>query len=272
MITRRLVRPAYWSIRLMDILNYIPVSLDLQTGKIAYKGQLINRILYYLLFYTSVLKCLQLSYALLWLLVDFEIRSLHVVILTALWLSLVGIATFWGTELFQSRLAETIILFNSLEYAPPVQLEAEADRIARPPPNGSKFARKVKGYLRSRKVLSLVLRRRKIGVKNVKSLTQLILSLDLQEFLCIMTPFAVKMFVPLYIAMMVAFASWSIFSTSLVRRFSGVWWNLAKVVTFVFEILAAYYTETNILFLFFFQLAIQVTHFIRFDLEGKCMR
>ena len=116
MITRRLVQPAYKSIRLYDLLNFIPVTLDMKTGKMLYEGQLVTRILHYVLFYLSMLKNLQILFALLSMLVHFEMKSLHVTILTALWLSLLTTSTFWGSELFHRGLPETIVLFNSLEY------------------------------------------------------------------------------------------------------------------------------------------------------------
>ena len=238
MITKRLVQPAYMAIRLMDVLNFIPVSLDLKTGKMVYEGKLITRILHYLLFYMSLMKCIQLSCTLLWLLMNFEMRSLHVVILTALMLSLMGTSTLWASELFHSRLQETIILFNSLEYAPQDQERQ----------HGRSLAERMKAHAR------------------------VMLSWDLQEFLCVMTPFAVKLFVPLYIAMMTAFPHWSIFALSLVRSFEGAWWLLAKVLSVLFEILVVYCAETNILFLFFFQLALQVTHLVRGDTEVESMR
>ena len=247
MITRRLVQPAYKSIRFMDILNFIPVSLDLKTGQMLYEGQLVTRILHNVLFYSSVVKCLQITFALIRLLINFEMRSLHVVILTALWLSLMGTSTFWGSELFHSGLPETIILFNSLEYASPTQLGKEAAML---------------GGLKGGKNL----------MKWVVAHVHLLLSLDLQEFLCVMTPFAVKLFVPMYVAMMTVFPHWSIFATSLVHNFHGSWWLLTKAFIVVFEILTGFYCETNILFLFFFQLALQVTHFARIDIENQKMR
>ena len=247
MITKRIVQPAYRTIKLMDVLNYIPVSLDLKTGKMSYEGQLITRILHYLLFYMSVLKCLQISYALFWMLLDFKMGSLHVTILTALWLSLIGTSTFWGSELFHSGLQETIILFNSLEYAARDQLNKEAE-MTRSPKDGKSLFKWVKVHVR------------------------LLLSLDLQEFMCVMTPFAVKLFIPLYLAMMSVFPHWSIFATSLVPTFGGGWWLAAKVLIVIFEFLTAYYCETNILFLFFFQLALQVTHFARIETETENMR
>ena len=266
MITKRLVEPAHWSIRLMDILNCIPVSLDLKTGKISDKGpQRTTRIVHYTLFYMSGLKCLQTSYTLFWLLIDFKRELLHVVILAALMLSLVGTSMFWASELFHNRLAETIILFNSLEYAPPDQLRTEAG-----PQDGKILVTNVGVHARRR--LSLVLQCMKNWVHMVGGHARFILSLDLQESLCITTPFAVKLFVPLYIAMMSKFPDWEIFATSLVWTLAGAWWSLVKALILVFEILATYYTETNILFLFFFRLALQVTHITRFGLEAEKMR
>ena len=171
MITRRLVQPAYKSIRLMDIFNFIPATLDLTTGQLFYRGRLATRILHYVLFYMSVLKILQIVYALLNMLMHFESRSLYLIILTALWLSLLTISTFWGSELFHRGLPETIILFNSLQYSSSNQLDNKAAML---------------GWPKDWKSL----------LKWTIAHARLLLSLDLQEFLCVMTPFAVNIFVP----------------------------------------------------------------------------
>ena len=114
MITQRLVQPAYQSIRLMDILNYIPVTLLLRTGRLFYEARSTTRILHYVLLYMSVLKCAQISYALVRHLVDFKMESLHVVILTALWLFLLGTSTYWGSELFHRGVQDTKVLFRNI--------------------------------------------------------------------------------------------------------------------------------------------------------------
>ena len=271
MITKRLVEPAYWSIRLMDILNYIPVSLDLKTGQISDKGsQRTTRIVHHTLFYMSGLKFLQISYTLFRLLMDFKRELLHVVILAALMLSLVGTSMFWASELFHNKLAETIILFNSLEYAPPDQLRTDAG-----PQAVKRLVTITMGQVQARgrrRRLSVVWRHIKNWVETVAGHARLMFSLDPQESLCVTTPFLVKLFVPLYVAMMTTFPNWGIFATASVWTFDGACWLVVKVLVVMFEILAAYYTETNILFLFFFRLAVQVTHVTRFGMEAKNMR
>ena len=218
----------------MDFLNYIPVTLELKTGRIFYEPQLRTRILHYVLFYMSVCKCAQISYALVRQLMDFEMESLHVVILTTLWLSLVGTSTYWGSEMFHRGLPETIILFNSLKYIPQENIKSDAPFI--------------------------------------NNLVSSVLTLNLQELLCVATPFLIKSFVPMYIAMMLTFPDWSIFATSLIYPYEGSWWTRGLILIGVVEVLTAFYTECNILFLFFFQLALQVTCVARMETHVDCMR
>ena len=235
-----MVQPAYKAIRLMDILNYVPLSLDLETGKLIYEGRLVTRFIHNVVLYISVLKVLQISYALVRVLMDFKMESLHVVILTALWLSLLGTSTYWASELFHRGLQETIVLFNSLEFRSPDRLKN-----------------------RTRKPLSL--KDWKNLSSRTKALVRLTLSLNLQEFMCVATPFAVKLFAPLYIGMMALFPQWRIFGTSLIHAYEGGWYELGSGFIFILEIITAFYNESNILFLFFFQLALQVTHFAGMD-------
>ena len=237
MVTKRMVQPAYTSIKLMDILNYIPLSLDLKTGKLIYEGRLITRFIHNVVLYVSVLKVVHVSYALARLLMDFKMESLHVVILTALWLSLMGTSTYWARELFHRGLQETILLFNSSS-EPPNRL------------NDQVFNRRsMKDW--------------KNGSAWVKTVVRLLLSFNLQELMCVATPFVVKLFAPLYVVMMAVFPHWTIFATSLIHTYEGGWWKLGLGLIVILETLTAFYMESNILFLFFFQLALQVTHFGR---------
>ena len=167
MITRRLVEPSYQSIRLMDFLNCIPLSLELKAGKLSHADSLVTRIFHYLQLSLASLKCIHIAYALVQLLMDFNMESLHIIVLTALCLSLLGTSTYWSWELFHRGLEETIILFNSLDYA------CDNEQVPK---------------WRSVKDL-------KSAILWVKAAFRLLLSLNLQELMCVATPFLTKLLV-----------------------------------------------------------------------------
>ena len=247
MISNLLVRPSYTSIKLMDVLNFIPLSLDLKTGKLTYHGHWTARFIHNTVFCISALKVLQIFYALIRLLVNFDVDSLHVVILTALCLSLFGTSTYWASELFHGGLAETIMLFNSLKYGPSDRL---TDQVC--------DWRSIKDW--------------KSASSWAKAAARLGLSLNLQELLCIATPFGVKIVAPLYIVMMMVYPHWMIFATSFIYNWEGAWWKLGFVMLILLEIVSALYTESNILFVFFFQLALQVNHLVCLENTNDDMR
>ena len=230
----------------MDITNAIPLALDMKTGHFSRKGQTTSRILHWPLFYLAVLKVLHILYALVRLLIDFRPESFPTLILTFLWLSLCATSVYWGSELFHRGVEETITLFNSLEYAPSAsfQLENQAQR---------------QGWQRIKLVLFLA-----------KNKVRILLSLSVQELLLVAMPFAVKLFVPLYILMMMAFPHWDIFTTSFMYGESGWTWGTSPFVAF--EIVTGFYTETNILFFFFFNLALQVTHLVKLEIDIDQMK
>ena len=238
MISKRLVTPTYKSIKLMEIFNFIPASLDLRTGKFIYNGRWTTRWIHNTVLGLSLLKILQILCALIWLLMNFNIDSLHVVILTAICLSLFGTSSYWSLELFHKGREETIMLFNSLEFGP-------SDRLT----NQVLDWRSIKDW----KSASLWAR----------AAIRLGLSLNPQELLCVATPFGVKLFVPLYIGMMIVFPDWSIFATSLMSKPEGIWGTMGFIMMIMIDIMTAFFTESNILFLFFFCLAFQFTHFAR---------
>ena len=229
MITKKLVQPSFNCIRIADFLNFLPLSADIQTGKVRHEKRFVTSFLHGVIYFASWLKVLQIFYALIVLLVHFTPESFPVVILTALWLSLSATAAFWSHELFHRGIGETVILFNELNF---------------PNPDGhsrSEGSRLFTG----------------VGQIKVVRLAKTLLSLSLQELLCVMTPFAVKMFVPLYVLLLLIFPHWTIFSTSLVYGVGGWTWKTGLLIAF--EVVTAFSTESNILFLFFFQLALQVT-------------
>ena len=236
-----MVRPAYKAIKLMGVLNYIPLSLNLKTGNLIYEGRLRTRFIHNTVFYFSVLKVVQISYTLARMLLDFKMEDLHIVILTTLWLSLLGTSTYWAYELFHKGLQETIILFNSLEFEPETRL---TDKIWR---WGSNEA-DLKGNL-----------------SWVKAIVRSLLSLNLQELMCVSTPFLIKSSALLYIVIMFVFPDWNIFATSLIYSYDGGWWPLVMGSIVFIEIWTAFFMEANITFLFYFQLALQVTHLARVE-------
>ena len=227
-----LTEPSYKSIRIADFFNILPISLSLRTRKIRQEDRILTKIVCRLIYTIGWIKPLQILYALVDLLRNYKQESLPVVILTALWLSLCSTAIFWSYELFHRGIGETIILFNSLAY--------EFQRMTNLWKDGSeRSSRNFK------------------PVRLLRAMTQL----SLQELLCVMTPFAVKLFVPVYVALMIIFPQWSIFSTSIV--FGDGRWTWKAVACAGFEVVSAFGAESNILFLFFFQLALQVMQIVK---------
>ena len=201
-----------------------------------------SRIIHWCLFCLAVLKILHFVYALVRLLVDFRPESFPTLILTFLWLSLCATSVYWGSELFHRGVEETITLFNSLEYAPPpasFQLENQAER------RGTN-------------------QRMKLALFQARVKFRILLSLNLQELLLVSGPFAVKLFVPLYILVMIIFPHWDIFSTSLIYGENG--WTLGAGPFVAFEIITGFYTETNILFFLFFSPVLQVTFLAKVEI------
>ena len=249
MITKILVQPSYKSIRLMDFLNCIPVALETKSGRLYYEDKLITKAVHYTLFYLGILKTLHVSYALTGVIIRYKPEDFPIVILTALWLSLFSTSMYWGSELFHRGLQETIILFNSLEYAAPA--------LTTKPRTGTST-------------------RRQRAIANIKqftsSLRPVLINLNLQELMCILTPFTIKMFPLVYYLLMAVFPHWTIFTTSLIHTSEEADWTWMSGLFVVFEILTSFYMESNILFLFFFQLALQATQLAQLVLEVDTMR
>ena len=99
----------------MSIVNKVPLPLDLKSGNLVYEGHFTSCAIHNAVLCISTLKAVHMSYALVRLLIDFKMESLHVVILTDLWLSLLGTSTYWTTELFH-REREELFPFNSFEF------------------------------------------------------------------------------------------------------------------------------------------------------------
>ena len=243
MITKKLVLPSYKCIRIADFLNFLPISINIQTGKASYENRVLTRCLYQVICFALWLKVLQVFWALITLISNFTPHSFPVVILTGLWLTLLIVATFWNYELFSRGIGETLILFNELKI-PDLRGGNRVDNDRLLTRLGA--AEAIVGFL---KTLS---------------------SFSLQELLCVFAPFTVKMFVPIYIVLLLFFPKWSIFSTSLVHEVDG--WTWISLLCFVFEVVTSYAAESTILFLLFFQLAFQVTVLIGMKLDVEEQR
>lgn len=86
-----------------------------------------------------------------------------------------------------------------------------------------------------------------------------LLTLNLQELTCVMTPFVVKIFSPVYYVLMIACPHWKTFGTSLVHTSKASSWTWVAGILVVLEIIATSQSESNILFVFFLELALQST-------------
>ena len=208
--------------------------------------------MFWILHSTSVLKVLHLLYAGLKLMGDFKHESFPHLVLTTVMLSLIGTSAYWGWELFHRGVQETIILFNSLRYSPPHNCQLN-----------SVLLRKRPTRTRMCSMLGFFCFRLKIKVATL-------MSLSLQELLVVLTPFAVKLFVPMYLLMMVIFPHWDVFTTSFIYSRNGWTWSMALGIGF--ELVATFCCESNILFVFFFRLALQVTHLGRLKMTIVHMR
>ena len=258
MITKAFVEPAYKSIRLMDLTHCIPLFLDTKTGKFHFKPQLRSRIIHWLICSLAALKTLHILYALVKLTTNFTPSSYPTLILTICVFSLCGTSVYWGWELFHRGVEETIILFNSLQYAPsppPMTLQLEAGNVQK-----RRKLTKAHAKVASFRLLA--------SVKASSALT----SMTAQEILIVCTPFAVKLFLPLYMLMVIFFPHWDIFITSFVYVNGQKGWSSYTAFCIAFEAVAIFYVESNILFFFFFNLSLQLTHLIRVEMDVARMK
>ena len=227
-VTRRMVLPVYKYLKFADITNIIPVTLDSKRGKFRYEPSLRTAIIYKAFFCLSCLKSLHLIYAFVHKAGEMNESNVAVVLLIALWCSLCATTTFWSYELFNRGLGETIILFNSIEFAPTTSS------------------------------WRLSLSKLKSDIRDMKKL-------NMQELLLLVSPYGLISYVFLYCGMMVTFPHWYVFITSLVPKayLSTSPW-LMRMLVFV-EGLAALFMECNLIFLLFFELSLQTTHFATLD-------
>ena len=252
MITRALAEPAYKCIRLMDITNCIPLSLDLKSGKSLFKSLRTSTVIHWIIYLTGLLKFLHILSTVVKLMADFRQESFPELILTIVLLSLSGTSMYWGWEMFHKGIHETIILFNSLVFAPlSLQLTPE---------DGRKQSKRANIMCSKPTFLWL---RSKVQMSKLRSLS-------LQELMILLAPFAVKPFVPMYLLMMAFFPHWDVFITSFMHSKDG--WNWGMVFCVGFEAVSWFCFESNILFAFFLILALHVTHLRRIKMDIAYMR
>ena len=239
MLTQQLVKPSYKCIRLTDHLCCIPVSLDLKTGRLRWKEGVKVRAIHNTLFILSILKAFRLASALVFLLVEYKSESFANIFLTFTWFCLIAATAYWGWELFQRGISETVLLFNYLKF----------DSVDHASSSG-------RGVWRIRSLQDVRAMCAWLWAQTLKQL----LSLNLQELMCVMTPFVVSMLPPASVLLMTIAPHWKIFATSLVQIHADVsFWTWTSGLLVVFEVLTAIYGASNLLFLIFFELALQVT-------------
>ena len=200
-----------------------PISVHLQTGNISSRSGVATKIACNLLFAAEALKVLHVLYALAVFLSNFNGHNLPVIILTCIWLALTSTSLFWNYEMFYRANDESVILFNSVKYGKSTDVEKSG---------------KLKTIL--------------VWCKSLKPLS-------LQELLCVLTPFIAKMFIPLYVLLMILFPNWKVFATSFFYdRNRG--WEWKSELCVLFELIMAFCYESNILFRFYLELSLQSCH------------
>lgn len=237
MLTKQLITPSYQCIRLMTYLYCIPVSLNMKNWHLSRRDDWKTAIIHNTLFGLGILKALHLIYALASLMLEFNSELFATIILTWCWLSFFATSMYWSWELFHRGLEETIVLFNDLKF------------------HSSDDGTRSAGIWKWDESF----------VKNVKSLyvwlkyeiIPMLFSFTLQELMCFLTPFVINGFPPIYYLFMIIFPHWNIFVTSMVHTPDETGWSWAFGLLFVLEIITTTFMESNILFLFFFQLGMQ---------------
>ena len=231
-------KPALLSIHLACLLGVFPMSLNVQSGKVSSNCSFVRKSITCFFFACLAIKVVQVFYALAVLLPNFTSQDLPSVVLTSTILSLTSTSLFWSYELFHRAKAETIILFNGVKYG-------------KNPVAAASFFRK-RGSSWQRTTL-------KWNLKKIVGWCLSLKTLRLQELLCVLTPFVLKIFVPLYLLLMVLFPSWPAFSSSLFQDGSEDWkweWGLCAL----FELIIAICAESNVMFTFYSELALQSCH------------
>ena len=102
MLRRQFVKPSFKCIRIMaDCMCCIPVSLNLDTGRLNYRGNFKTKVFHNPLFCLGILKTFHIIYALICSLLVLDSDSYGTTILTFSRLAhLVAMSTYWTWELF----------------------------------------------------------------------------------------------------------------------------------------------------------------------------
>ena len=254
-VTGYQVKPSYLSIKLAELLNIVPLRLELRTRRLRGKCTKRSKWIYLTWLILVFLKDLQLLYALVNMLIQLSNgeSELAVLLLTTLYGSAVFTATFWNYELFLRARNETVILFNSIAFADSVsEIVYFSDDRMLPP------------LIPVRKRLMCLL---KSMVKAVFGTMESIFKClkRIQSFsgaLLILCPFATHLFVPIYLTLLVLHPEWKAFLTSLVFQSNSLQKDLASIVALgVFEAVTFIFTLYTIMFTFFLNLALQNSHF-----------
>ena len=231
-------KPALLSIQLACSLGVFPISLNVHSGKVYSNSSLIAKTIANFFFACLTLKVLQVFYALAALLSHFNSKDLPSVILTCTVFSLTSTSLFWGYEMLCRAKAETIILFNEVKYAKhPVDVASLVGK-------GDGSGQRAKLERNLKKIMGWCL--------SLKTLR-------LQELLCVLTPFSLKVFVPTYLLHLILFPSWPAFSTSLFHYGSEDWkWEWGLCI--LFELIVAFCVESYVMLNFYLELALQSCH------------
>ena len=218
---REMVQPVYKCLKLADICNILPVSLDVQTGKFKHEQTIFTTIVYRALFYLSCFKNVYLVHSFVQKVRDPE-ASIALVILIGLWCCLCSTTTFWSYELFQRCLSETTLLFNSIYFAPS-------------PMHPSR------------------------SISLFRATLNWIQTLSLQELLIIISPYALNFFAPIYVGLMIARPRWDVFVTAVIPEpYLSSPWLFGMLVGI--EGMTALFMECNLIFLIFCELGLQTTY------------
>ena len=235
-----LTLPSYKIIKLCSYLHVFPVNIS-SVGKLSGKRSSLSRILNRILLCFPVLKLFQILYVLAVKLVNYTPEDVGIIIFLSLLLSLALTAEFWNLELFIYHLNDTIVIFNEIDLSKilNVQLSAQwpAEQFS-----GSRF----------------------YSVKKiVNNLLHTLSNSSLPELMLVLCPFAVNVFVPILLLMNLMFPYSDYFMSCLLpnEALQGHWSDWRFITAFVFEACTTFFLQFSILFLFFFELALQSTYF-----------
>ena len=232
-LTKKMVQPVYKYLKLAEICNILPISLDTQSGKFSRERTLFRRIIYYVLFFLSCCKNVYLIYSFTRTVTNPAV-SIAVIILVALWFSLCSGSTFWSYELFQKNESETILLFNIIQFA-----SSESAPYRSP--------------------------------TSFREVVAWIKKLSIQELLILVSPYALSLYAPLYVGLMTIRPRWHVFVTAVIpESYVSSPWIFGLLVGV--EGMTAFFMECNLIFLIFLELALQTCYLPVWDDLADKMR